>query len=117
MKFSSLYARLILDWPAVISLADAHSPSGGNVQFFPTLAAINAEIESRIDYVNDPWTHIGHWSLFGAFHHESMVRYCTGNRILETRAVSPETISLRLAKNLEAEGWETERLAYKPYPL
>lgn len=116
MRFSALYARLILAWPKTIALDDAHMPLESGAQLFPTLAALNAKIESQVDVVNDPWAHVGQWALFQSFHEEAQRCYRKGIRSLNTRAVSLELISSRVLTNLSAEGWEVERAAYRPYP-
>ena len=116
MHFSDLYGQLIQAWPETISLDDAQSPTKSGAQFFPTLAAINASIESRLNLADDSWAHLGHWALYQAFHQEAKACYYKGIRSLNTRAVPLALINEMVLKNLSSDGWELQRKTYRPYP-
>lgn len=116
MRCSELVERLMREWPDEISLEDAQPPTESGGQYFRTFSRVAAAIEERIDFANDHWANLGHWSISQAFHEQAKRNYEEGIPLLLTRSVSLERINFHVLRNLESEGFEEERAMYEPYP-
>ncbi len=112
MRAIDLFQRIADEWPASVDISKPESSPGGGI-WFPSLAKIWHEVEDSIDHTEDHWGNIACWAFYQAISSHASALHAQGFQLLEVNSVPLEIFHDRVTKNLNSDGWENERGAYR----
>ncbi len=108
MKFSEVYSKVIGLWPAQIDISDG-SITKGEYYLFRKLSDEWDRIEDEVGY-QDPWAHLMVWTMFQAFHEESIRLIKNKLNVLEPAKVDLKKIEYYYHRGMTEKGSIFKRL-------
>ena len=112
MNAATAFSRISSLWPQCVNLSVAETNTSGEL-WFPELARVNQDVESRIDFSSDHWESLGAWSLYQSLVEVSRENYKRGEFVIFPTQIPLAIFDKWIRENLNQEDFEEERLQYR----